>query len=89
MDEPVNITIEYVPWYQSVEDVKNSYWQDILLRMSVALTKVALGRIRSRFTQTNALWGQDGAEMLQEGTTELAELRNILRTNASMILPID
>lgn len=89
LDQINDITIEYVPWYQTVDDVKNTYWQDILLRLSIALTKIALGRIRSRFSQSNALWQGDGAQMLAEGNEELKNLREILRVNASMILPID
>jgi hypothetical protein len=44
------ITIEYVCRYDNIEDIKSDYWIDILMRMSVALAKIAVGRIRSRFT---------------------------------------
>lgn len=89
LDDPGYITLEYVPKLNTVEDVKSAYWQDILLRLSVALTKIALGRIRGRFQQTNALWAQDAETMLSEGNDELKTLRETLRANASMILPID
>lgn len=89
VDRPQYITIEYVPVFKDVDEVKTEYWQDILLRLSVALTKVTLGRIRSRYTQNNALWSQDGDRMLEEGTTELTNLREILRVNSQVIYPID
>ena len=57
--------------------------------MSVALTKVVLGRIRTRFSQSNALWAQDGDKLLEEGNTELKELREILRNNSNLIYGID
>lgn len=57
--------------------------------MTTALTKVVLGRIRTRFSQSNALWAGDGDKMLEEGNTELKELREILRTNSNLIFPID
>lgn len=57
--------------------------------MSVALTKVVLGRIRTRFTQSGALWAQDGDKILEEGNTELKELREVLRSNSNLITPID
>jgi hypothetical protein len=57
--------------------------------MCVGLTKVALGRIRTRFSQSNALWAQDGEKLLEEGNTELKDLREILRTNANLVYPID
>jgi hypothetical protein len=86
---PNMITIEYIPKLTSVEDIKSDYWIDILIKYCVALTKVVLGRIRTRFTQTNALWTQDGEKILEEGNTELKELREILRVNSNMTFLID
>jgi len=86
---PTYVTIEYVPKLKSVEDIKSDYWIDILIKMSTAMTKVVLGRIRTRFSQSNALWAQDGETMLAEGTTDLKEIREILRTNSNLVYPID
>jgi hypothetical protein len=86
---PKMITIEYIPKLTSVEDIQSDYWIDILIKYCVALTKVVLGRIRTRFTQSNALWTQDGDKILEEGNTELKELREILRVNSNMNFLID
>jgi hypothetical protein len=86
---PSMITIEYIPKLKSVEDIKSDYWIDILIRLCVAMTKVVLGRIRTRFTQSNALWTQDGERILDEGNTELKELREILRVNSNLIMLTD
>lgn len=86
---PKMVTIEYIPKLTSVEDIQSDYWIDILVRYCVALTKVVLGRIRTRFTQSNALWTQDGDKILEEGNTELKELREILRVNSNMTFLID
>ena len=86
---PSMVTIEYIPKLTSVEDIKSDYWVDILVKYCVALTKVVLGRIRTRFSQTNALWTQDGEKILEEGNTELKELREILRVNSNMTYLID
>lgn len=83
------ITIEYIPKLKTVEDIKSDYWIDILIKYCVALTKIVLGRIRTRFTQSNALWTQDGERILEEGNTELKELREILRLNSNLIYLID
>lgn len=83
------ITIEYIPKLTTVEDIKSDYWIDILIKYCVALTKVVLGRIRTRFTQSNALWTQDGEKILEEGNTELKELREVLRLNSNLIYLID
>jgi hypothetical protein len=86
---PRMITIEYIPKLRSVEDIQSDYWIDILIKYCVALTKVVLGRIRTRFNQPNALWTQDGDKILEEGNTELKELREILRVNSNLIMLID
>jgi len=83
------ITIEFIPKLNSVEDIQSEYWKDILVRMSLDFTKIILGRIRTRFTQSNALWTQDGDKLLEEGNTDLKELREILRVNSNLITPID
>lgn len=89
MSAPNFVTIEYIPKLTCVEDIVSDYWIDILIKYCVALTKVVLGRIRTRFTQSNALWTQDGEKILEEGNTELKELREILRINSNMTYLID
>lgn len=89
MSSPGYVTIEFIPKLESVENIQSDYWQDILIKLSTALTKVTLGRIRTRFAQSNALWTQDGDKMLEEGTTELKELRELLRTNSNLLFGID
>lgn len=89
MSTPSMITIEYIPKLRDVEDIQSDYWIDILIKYCVALTKVVLGRIRTRFNQSNALWTQDGDKILEEGNTELKELREILRLNSNMTYIID
>ena len=86
---PELITIEYIPVFEYIEDITSDYWRDILKRLALAMTKVALGRIRTRFTQSNALWTQDGETMLQEGNEELKELREVLRVNSIYFFPKD
>ena len=88
-DTPSQITVEYVPKYDSVEEVTSDFWIDVLLRMSIALSKIALGRIRSRYTQSNALWQQDGETILQEGLAEYQSLQEYLRMNTQLTYGID
>jgi len=89
LSAPGYITIQYIPRLHMVEEIKSDYWQDILIRLSTALTKVTIGRIRSKYSLSNALWGIDGEKMLEEGNTDLKELREVLRTNSQLIFPID
>ena len=84
LSSPGYVTIKFIPKLTEVEDIKSDYWIDILIRLSMALTKVTLGRIRSKYSLSNALWGIDGEKILEEGNTELKELRETLRANANM-----
>jgi len=88
-DRPNMVTIKYIPKLFSPEQIKDDYWIDYLVRFSVALTKIVEGRIRTRFGQSNAIWGMDGEKLLEEGNTEYKELRETLRTNANMIYGVD
>ena len=69
------MTVQYIPKLHEADDIKSDYWQDILIRLSLANTKIMLGRIRTRFSQSNAIWTLDGEKMLEEGTTERKELQ--------------
>lgn len=89
LDEGSGVTIEYVPRYDNVEEITSDFWIDVLMRLSKALTKITLGRIRGRFTQSNALWAQDADTMLQEGQSELNELRAYLQKNSQLLYPLD
>lgn len=87
-NNPTNITIEYVPRYDSVEDVVSDYWIDILVKLAVAITKITVGRIRSRYIQSNALW-QNDVNILQEGLDEYNQLQSYLQANLQLVYPID
>ena len=65
--KPTKITVEYVPEYQDVSEIVSDYWIDQLMKMCIAYTKIVVGRVRSRYTQSGALWQQDGEAILQEG----------------------
>lgn len=89
LDFPENITVAYVPRYNNVEDVVSDYWIDMICRMAVAQAKIVLGRVRSRYTQSNALWTQDGETLLQEGNAELEKIRQDLLDSTQLCYPID
>lgn len=88
-DKPTTITIEYIPVYQSVEEIEDDFWTDKIARLSMALVKVTLGRIRSYAKQSNAIWQLDGDTLLQEGNSELNEIRQKLEDNMNFYVPID
>lgn len=84
-----SVTIEYVPRLQNVEELTSDFWIDVMTRLCVALGKVALGRIRTKFKQSNALWEMDGDTMLSEGNEELNNLREQLSANTQLVYGLD
>lgn len=86
---PDKITIQYIPRFDDVSQIVSDFWNDVLIRLSVALTKVTVGRVRSKFKQSNALWTLDGDQLLEEGNSELTALREELKASTQLSYPID
>ena len=83
------ITIAYVPDYQSVEEITEVYWVDFILKLATAYAKQVLGRIRSKYTLNSAQYGLDGDTLLAEAKEEINEIISYLRENADIAFPID
>ena len=88
-DTPPRITIEYIPVYKDVDEITSDFWIDVILNLSTGLVQIMLGRIRSRFVQSNALWTMDGETMLTEGNKLVDETREKLRQYAQLTYGID
>ena len=88
-DIPTQVTLEYYPSLTDVSQINSEDWIIILKAFSVALAKEEIGRIRNRFTQSNALWNQDGETLLSEGKEEAQKLRDYLKTNKNMGMGVD
>lgn len=87
--DPGKITIEYVPRFDDVSEIVSDFWIDMLTRMCVAYSKIAVGRIRTRYKQSNELWTQDGETILEEGNEELKDLQEKLVASTQLVYPID
>lgn len=73
------ITIEYIPDYKDVSEVTEPFWINFILNMTMALTKIALGRARSKFNISGLPYELDGDALLSEGQTEMDSLNEQLR----------
>lgn len=87
--KPDFITIVYIPVYNSIEEIEESYWQNLLKRLAKGLTKEVLGRIRGKYKVPGAQYSLDSEQLLSESQQELSEVRRILDENSDMLLPID
>lgn len=75
------ITLQYLPDYQSVDEVTEPFWINYILNIAVAETKIALGRARSKYKVSNLPYELDGDTLLSEGTSELENLISKLESN--------
>lgn len=86
---PETITILYIPRFDDVSQITSDFWIDVLVNLSVAQAKVVVGRVRTKFKQSNALWSLDGDTLLQEGLTELSAIREELKQSTQLVYGID
>lgn len=82
------ITIEYVPTYDSVEELTDPYWERKLKDLALANTKIALGRIRSKYVLEGNSYSLDGQILLDEGKEERLSIMDGLVNSASEVLQI-
>ena len=83
------ITIQYIPDYQSVEEITEVYWVDIILKLATAYAKQVLGRIRSKYTLNSAQYNLDGETLLAEAKEEITEITTFLKENVDLAFPLD
>lgn len=86
---PSYITIVYTPDYEDVSEITEPFWQNILRRLALALTKETLGRVRGKYQLITATYNLDADRLLSEAQAELAEIREYLNSNTDLLLPID
>lgn len=86
---PPCLTIQYTKDYQSVDEIKDPYWTDILLRLAIAYSKQALGRVRAKYTLNSAQYNLDGETLINEANAEIEGIRTHLMTNCDVSYPID
>lgn len=86
---PTTVTLVYTPDYISVDEITEPFWQDLIRRLALALTKEAIGRVRSKYDLSSSTYKLDGNTLLQEAKAEQEEIRAYLIGNSDMLLPID
>lgn len=78
---PTKVTIVFKPEYHSVEDIREQHWETQLRKLALGMTKVILGRIRSKYTSNSAKFQLDGNTLLAEGNAEVQQVRQYLDEN--------
>lgn len=80
-NRPNRVTINFKPEYYSVEDIREQYWDTQLRKLSLAMCKVVLGRIRSKYKSSSSKFELDGDQLLSEGNSEIQSIRQFLDDN--------
>lgn len=75
---PSSITIDYIPEYQTAEQLTDSYWQNILQQYSLALVKISLSHYRGKLEVANSPFTLNWERLAQEGKEEREKLWNDL-----------
>lgn len=86
---PTVLTIRYVPDYQDVSEIKNTTYQDYLVRLSTAYMKLSLGRSRSKYKVESSNVSLDGEILLEEANSELATIREELENKRSKLVVLN
>lgn len=81
LPHPAQVTIVFIPYYESPDDIKTSYWQDWMRRLAIAHFKIYVGQKRSKMKIPNSPVQLNGDTLLAEGREELANIRQYLSDN--------
>lgn len=83
------ITLVYNKVLKDIKEITDDYWINHMLALSTAYVKLVVGRIRSKYTPTAAPYELDGNTLIQEAQTELTEIRQFLKDNDNVFIPMD
>ena len=86
---PAQVTVDYVPDYTDVSEIKNKSWIDIIIRLSQAYMKLAMGRSRSKYTIEGSNVSLDGDTLLSEANAELEALRQEMESKSNRLVVVD
>lgn len=76
---PSSVTIDYIPEYQTAEQLTDSYWQNILQQYSLALVKISLSHYRGKYRSVEGMPFTLNYEKLEtEGKAEREQIWNDL-----------
>lgn len=87
--QAASITMVYNKILNNIEEIEDPYWQNLLIRLSLAYTKEVIGRIRSKYKPSSAPYELDGETLIGEAREELQEIRNFLNENNNTFIPMD
>lgn len=86
---PEYLTLAYIPVMKDVSDIKESYWESYIQRLSLAFAKETLGRVRGKYELSSSLYKLDGNQLISEGISERDAVRQELAENSDIVFPID
>lgn len=85
---PAQVTVEYVPDYKDVSEIRNQSWIDFVVRLSEAYMKKALGRSRSKYTIEGSNVSLDGETLLSEANAEIENIRQEMENKSNRLVAI-
>ena len=86
---PQSVTINYVPDYKDVSEIKSDTYIDYLIRLAEAHMKKSLGRTRSKYTIEGSNVTLDGERLLDEANQELETIRQELEVKKPNLIIVN
>lgn len=82
MQYPKSVTVDYIPEYNDVQQIEDSYWQNIVQQYSLALVKIALSHLRGKYQQLQgAPFTLNVEKLSSEGLESREKILNELMDN--------
>jgi hypothetical protein len=82
---PSHITITYQPWYETIDEVDDPLWDNLIRRVAVGILRENIGLARSKYAIANSPVQNNGEKMVDLGLAEQAEVRAELKASYNNI----
>lgn len=86
---PQSVTLMYIPKYDSVDEITEDHWCQLILRLGKAYSKEMLGRVRGKYKLSTSNYELDPDQLLSEAAQEISDIRTYIDENSDIILPLD
>jgi len=85
---PASFTVLYCPDFKSVDDLKEPFWRNLVIRLATAYAKQVEGTIRSKYKIGNLPYEIDGNDLRKEGQDEEKTIREEIDEGTYVFYPL-
>ncbi len=78
---PSYVTINFIPEYFYVDDIREQYWDTQLRKLSLGTCQVIVGDIRNKYKSNSTKFTMNGDDLISRGQAEIDSVRAYLDEN--------